>query len=631
MKLRKFIVFMAFSLLFLVGCNSTGKNNNNSDIETIASWIKETVPTAIVENYSFPTTHPELGGTITWESLDLDIITSEGVITLKGEVQDTVLNFTINLNDTIKSDSLLVTVYGLTVDEVAEKFAAQFKPVILSSYEVKTDFGPGFVVNWSSSNEAVFTNYGTYIKPVNDVLLTITYSVTFNGKTVDGTKEVTVKGQTYSEKVAELKEWIETNYITSRFIDSEINLPTRFEKFGIDLKWSSSNSGVINAQGEIKQYAFDRYVSLIGETEINGDLALLEFSLVVGAKEVNTKEEKLNSLLEAIAVPEIGQLTFGAYGNINQSYNFLPFYQNVEAPVFDYIIPVNSDKFNGSRPGTKLYSLEFITIHDTANPNANGLTHAKLLKNGYPAASWHFAIDDTGAYQSIPLDEVAWHAGDGARKFELTNTGVTATTKYPKITISLDGFYVLNGTKSGLKAPLINGVRIPTTNDITPSGIYTEIVNGKYYMNTNYFNADYGKISNGGGNRNSIGIETSIHDGNDYAQTLRHTAKLSADILVKNNLSVDRVLQHNNFSGKYCPNAIRQLSYWNNFLDLVSLEKFAQSELSDMTFTWTSLSDILDSNGKIALDIKGLNKVDYTVVATDGTLNVTKSFSTTLK
>jgi N-acetylmuramoyl-L-alanine amidase len=73
-----------------------------------------------------------------------------------------------------------------------------------------------------------------------------------------------------------------------------------------------------------------------------------------------------------------------------------------------------------NRPGTKLTGPKYITIHDTANPakGANALMHAKYLKGDDAAnrpASWHFTVDDQNVVQHIPLNEVAWHAGDGSK------------------------------------------------------------------------------------------------------------------------------------------------------------------------------------------------------------------------
>ncbi|MBZ9898542.1 N-acetylmuramoyl-L-alanine amidase [Mesorhizobium sp. BR1-1-6] len=73
---------------------------------------------------------------------------------------------------------------------------------------------------------------------------------------------------------------------------------------------------------------------------------------------------------------------------------------------------------NSNRPGTKL-SPTLITIHNTDNdqPGANAAAHAKYQKGPDARArqvSWHFTVDDGPAYQSLPTNEVGWHAGSRA-------------------------------------------------------------------------------------------------------------------------------------------------------------------------------------------------------------------------
>ena len=79
----------------------------------------------------------------------------------------------------------------------------------------------------------------------------------------------------------------------------------------------------------------------------------------------------------------------------------------------DYAPVVSS----GARPGIKMSKCIGVTIHNTDNSGvgAGARAHANLLKNSWKnkQQSWHFAVDENGAYQSIPTDEVAWHAGDG--------------------------------------------------------------------------------------------------------------------------------------------------------------------------------------------------------------------------
>ena len=79
----------------------------------------------------------------------------------------------------------------------------------------------------------------------------------------------------------------------------------------------------------------------------------------------------------------------------------------------DYAPVVSS----GARPGIKMSKCIGVTIHNTDNSGAgaDAKAHANLLKNSWKnkQQSWHFAVDVNGAYQSIPTDEIAWHAGDG--------------------------------------------------------------------------------------------------------------------------------------------------------------------------------------------------------------------------
>lgn len=74
------------------------------------------------------------------------------------------------------------------------------------------------------------------------------------------------------------------------------------------------------------------------------------------------------------------------------------------------------------RPGGEMNPTE-IAIHNTGNSGrgADAKAHntyihnqSKLpvVKTGY--ASWHFSVDENFIYQHIPLDEPAWHTGDGS-------------------------------------------------------------------------------------------------------------------------------------------------------------------------------------------------------------------------
>ena len=72
---------------------------------------------------------------------------------------------------------------------------------------------------------------------------------------------------------------------------------------------------------------------------------------------------------------------------------------------------------NSNRPEKKLAATS-ITIHNTDNedPGANAAAHAKYQKGADARkrkVSWHFTVDDKSVYQSLPINEVGWHANKG--------------------------------------------------------------------------------------------------------------------------------------------------------------------------------------------------------------------------
>ena len=68
---------------------------------------------------------------------------------------------------------------------------------------------------------------------------------------------------------------------------------------------------------------------------------------------------------------------------------------------------------NNRRPGTIIVP-QTITIHSTANPNSTAINERNWLVNSQNnrTASWHIAVDEREVIEAIPLNEVAYHAGN---------------------------------------------------------------------------------------------------------------------------------------------------------------------------------------------------------------------------
>ena len=116
------------------------------------------------------------------------------------------------------------------------------------------------------------------------------------------------------------------------------------------------------------------------------------------------------------------------------------------------------------------------------------------------------------------------------------------------------------------------------------------------------------------GNNYGIGIEMAVYQGIDFNQAMRNTAKLTAQLLILYDLTIDNVKQHYDFNGKNCPQVLREANRWQEFLKLIEIEFYAQKYLSDVEFVWTSLSpDIIDDEGRIVSRLGLPREVKYQV------------------
>ena len=232
---------------------------------------------------------------------------------------------------------------------------------------------------------------------------------------------------------------------------------------------------------------------------------------------------------------------------------------------------------NGVRPGT-VFKKEYICVHDTGDVDYSAKDWSETVYNNFNAltgksygASYQYVIDNKDCYHNIPDNERSYHAGDGNRTYEEIPSGVYGTEKYPTITITEDGYYAIDGQKSTVLAPTNDG-KILKTSDINDYGIRCVIRDGQYYLGKTWYDTTYRKIGNYGGNNNSIGIESCITEGEDVYYTWQRLAKLVAKLMDENDLTIDDVVTHHYFSGKNCPQTMREAGFYLHFKRLVEIE-----------------------------------------------------------
>ena len=328
-------------------------------------------------------------------------------------------------------------------------------------------------------------------------------------------------------------------------------------------------------------------------------------------------------------------------------------YNSVSDLLFNYdykvdeslIIPTSHE----NRPGTKITTMEFITVHYTAGTPAS--SNAKATANYFnntTAASANYCTGNDGIYMCIPDGEVAWHAGDGtSTKFYWTNTGVKATANVKPVwgvqtnSASSTGYYfTLNGQATTIEVPTTGKTSSGTIKTMTdPSKCFTfygpawKVVNGYYYMGNTwacFTQTLAGAISSRGGNLNSVGIETACNYGSDLWYTYQITAQLVARLLDKYNLDTTRVVGHNMFSGKDCPQTLlaNDGELWYPFMECVEAE-YALYELKlgdKYTISCKSNTpELVQDNGRLIKVPNYTQTASYTVTVKNNETGETKS------
>ena len=352
-------------------------------------------------------------------------------------------------------------------------------------------------------------------------------------------------------------------------------------------------------------------------------------SLISDTPSVNTVMNFISTQL----FPEIRPRHITVYTTSGEyDYLFIP---SVSKYLFEEIEIVENlaPKGQHNRPGN-VYDKHYVCIHDTGDANIDAKRWSEIVRDGKHgqtiyAASFQYVIGNDGYFHMIPDNEIAYHAGDGHTEASIFGTIASGVftheikNKKPIIKVSEDGYFLINGEKSTIKAPTDDkGGIITKINDL---GIYSELrkVEGEenkyeYYLGRTWYNDEFGYISNYGGNLNSIGIEMSIKNGTDLYYSYQRMAKLSAKLMDTFNLTIDAVVQHHYFSGKNCPETQRENGLWGYFKSLILTEyEMLQYKKMGFSFEFVSESEYINEKGRVIKPVDKKTTIKYKIKVKD--------------
>jgi len=135
----------------------------------------------------------------------------------------------------------------------------------------------------------------------------------------------------------------------------------------------------------------------------------------------------------------------------------------------------------------------------------------------------------------------------------------------------------------------------------------------------------------GGGNRNGIGIEMAVNDDGDMYRTWQRAAKLVVDILVRHNMPITQQKYHNDFSGKDCPNTLRNAGLTWLFEEFVKVEFDVKTTHPNAEITFiTNNPEYLDNHGRIIAMPQRAMTVSYTITVFEDGVTNSRTFYTYL-
>jgi len=280
-------------------------------------------------------------------------------------------------------------------------------------------------------------------------------------------------------------------------------------------------------------------------------------------------------------------------------------------------------------------TVDFVTFHygaDTPYAASAVLNGGKNLASYGKTASnlsYHFGTGNDGAWASFNEAYTTYHAGSGSAKTYWYASGVyvkSTDPKYPVTTLGSDGYFYINGQKTSRNNTVKSGAKL------SESGFATKVVNGQYYLPNFRYDSTYARLCTSGGNQNSIAIESSVRNGSDLWLTWHYSAQLCAYLLNKYDLEMTRLVTHNFWSGKWCPQPMLEndLEIWYIFRDMVEKELERRQSFNGAALSLSSNSSYIKSNGRISSRPTYSQCVTYDVTYTYGGETKTVTLSTIL-
>ena len=490
-----------------------------------------------------------------------------------------------------------------------------------------TDLEFGSLISWRSFDPEYLTNAGVYTAPIVDYPTELLCSVKLNGETKQIFVPVIIKG--YGTVMDAIEIYVDKVIGTEVYVN--LPLPLSVPEYPCVITWSSSAPEVFSSTGNFSKPEADTAFTLTFQVVLGDETQTFERNMI--AKGYTDLQKAHQIQLEYDAV----------YGLISEVSETLTL--STESETYASVITWES-----SNPGViasdgtfrqPLYDQNVnltVTIQvgegilkSTYNVHVTGnVAEAKwsqidaflnsVCKPEINTIDLFYLYGSEAGYERVPSQNIGYLPFYDAAPMTIIQEIVPMTnmTIRPGINRTETKYIVIHNT--GMAAPSATAKVLSSyiQNSTRVASWHFSLDDNETYQQLGIEEVGWHAASHEG-NYFGIGIESCVYQGVDFNQVMRRLAKLTAKLLIDYHLGFDAIKQHYDFSQKNCPQVIREANRWGEFIDLVQIEYFAQTQLQDVTFVWKSLSpEIMDDTGKVISHPNQKTTVSFQVTVTYG-------------
>lgn len=492
-------------------------------------------------------------------------------------------------------------------------------------------------ISFYSFEEEYLDNNGKFNAPIIDYDTEILFTINIDGKDYELFVPVTFKG--YGDAFDLIVKKI--NEDVPNIIETSINLPTSYPEYNCKIEWTSDDEKIITNQGAINKDPFNEQYAILWykityKNEVKENYKFVTIPKMTDLEKINLTKKWLDEEVSKIGVIDKDIELPRRYEEYKAYLVWHSWNPTAVSDKGKYNAPFNDEEvILEARISVGIKWINYRYNFKVKGENNTDIwkkiesflerINIKEIKN-----QKFYLFGCEPGYERVPTENIGYLPFYDEKEMEikvdllpdnspLKPNKKRTVTKY--IVIHNTGMAASTATAKGLNDYIHTTDRIASWHfSIDDKETYQELdldEVGWHAGDGSYTYKDTWAGGIGGGNLNGIGIESCVYQGVDFNKVLRRLAKLTAMLLIKYDLDMQCIKQHYDFSSKDCPQVIRHSERWNELLDMVRLEYFAQTELKGVSFEWISLNpDIMDNGGTIINHPGDETKVKYKVIVT---------------